>query len=191
MKITKTTFFFGIITILFFIGCMTPRGVFYKNFNPQKINIISVGEIKPFGRYETSGEMVRDLIIQHLLARNYTVKEENSSDVEYILLGSVTKFLPEKKFLVYTGTENQQVMLGGPLTEISGSNVYNIGSAFGVPNSEIVVTNATVGVSLRLVEKSSGNVVWSSSFVYEALTSDTAAEIVVNYLITSLTGLKK
>jgi len=81
-------------------------------------------------------------------------------------------------------------MVGGPLTEISGSNVYNIGSAFGIPNGEVVVTNATVAASVRLVEKRTGNIVWSSSFVYESLTSETAAGIVANYLITALTGKK-
>jgi hypothetical protein len=191
MSYFKRQELFIFLVSLFVSSCITPKGVFYKNFDPRKINIISVGEIKPFAQYNVSGEMIRDLIIQNLLARNFTVKEENSSDVEYVLLGSVTKFLPEKKFLVYTGTEKQQVMVGGPLTEISGSNVYNIGSAFGVPDGEVVVTNATVGVSVRLVEKHTGNIVWSSSFVYEALTSETAAGIVTNYLVTALTGIKK
>jgi len=186
----KIILLFSWIVILFFSSCITPRGIFYKNFDSQKINVISVGEIKPFAQYNVSGEMLRDLMIQNLLARGYTVKEENSADVDYVLLGSVTKFFPEKKFLVYTGTDKQQVMVGGPLTEISGNNVYNIGSAFGIPNGEVVVTNATVAASVRLVEKRTGNIVWSSSFVYESLTSETAAGIVANYLITALTGKK-
>ncbi|MCX7716239.1 MAG: hypothetical protein N2Z73_02350 [Endomicrobia bacterium] len=179
-----------ILSITFLFSCLTPRGTFYKSFDPQKLNVISVGEFKPFGGYISSGDMIRNLMIEHLLKRGFTVKEENSADVEYVLTGSVTRFLPEKKYLVYTGTEKQQVMIGGPLTEISGSYVYNIGSAFGIPNSQVVATNSTVGVSARLIEKKTGNVVWISSFVYEALTVETAADVVVNYLITSLTGKK-
>lgn len=180
------------VTILFFIfSCVTPRGVFYKDFDPQKLSVISVGEIKSYSDNPSSGEMIKSLIVEHLLQRGYTVKERDSYDVEYVLVGSVTKFLPEKKYLVYMGKDTQQVMLGGPLTEISGSYVYNIGSAFGVPNSDVVATNSTVGVSLRLIEKSSANIVWTSSFVYEALTVETAADVVVNYLITSLTAKKR
>ncbi len=193
MKIiyNTTAKFLILLTMLFYVGCtLTPRGVFYKDFDPRRISVISVGQFTTSSGNAIS-DYVKNLMIQNLLARNFTVKEVNSEDVDYVLLGSVTKFLPEKKFLVYTGTNKQQVMLGGPLTEISGSNVYNIGTAFGVSDGEIVVTNATVGVSARLVEKRTGNVVWSSSFSYEALTADTAAEIVANYLITSLTGLRR
>jgi len=181
-------YLFLIITFCF--ACVTPRGTFYKEFDPQKISVISVGEFKPYGNFISSGEMIKNLVIEHLLKRGYTIKEQDSPEVEYILLGSVTRFLPEKKYLVYTGTEKQQVMIGGPLTEISGSYVYHLGSAFGIPDSSIVATNSTVGVSARLVEKKTGNIVWTCSFVYEALTVETAADIVVNYLITSLTGKK-
>ena len=179
-----------VVVTVFLSSCVTPRGTFYKGFDPQKITVISVGEFKPYGGYPSSGDLIKNLMIEHLLRRDYTVKEQTDEEVEYILTGSVTRFLPEKKYLVYTGTDKQQVMLGGPLTEISGSYVYNIGSAFGIPNSEVVATNSTVGVSARLVEKKTGKIVWTSSFVYEALTVETAADIVANYLITSLTGKK-
>jgi hypothetical protein len=179
-----------LLFLISIFSCVTPRGTFYKGFDPQKLNVIAVGDFKPYGKESSSGEMIKNLVIEHLLKRGYTVKEKDSADVEYILVGSVTKFLPEKKYLVYMGTDKQQVMLSGPLTEISGSYVYNIGSAFGVPNSDVVATNSTVGVSARLIEKSTGNVVWTSSFVYEALTVETAADVVVNYLITALTGKK-
>lgn len=182
----------NIFLLFFFLltSCVTPRATFYKSFDPQKVSVIAVGEFKSYSGYTSSGDMVKNLMIEHLLRRGYTVKEQISEDVEYILTGSVTKFLPEKKYLVYTGTDKQQIMIGGPLTEISGSYVYNIGSAFGIPNSEVVATNSTVGVSARLIEKKTGNIVWTASFVYEALTVETAADIVVNYLITSLTGKK-
>lgn len=186
MKLFKNFFIFLVIIIF---SCITPKGTFYKGFDVNKVNTILVGDFKPFANFPSSGDMVRDLVVEHLLKRGYTVKEKDTEDVEYILLGSITKFLPEKKFLVYTGAE-KQVMITGPLTEISGNYVYNIGSAFGIPDSEVVATNSTVGVSLRLVEKKTGNVVWTSSFVYEALTVETAADIVVDYLITSLTGKK-
>ncbi len=180
------------ILILFFIfGCVTPKGTFYKDFDPQKLSVISVGEINSYSDNPSSGEMIKNLIVEHLLQRGYTVKERNSYDVDYVLVGSVTRFLPEKKYLVYIGTDKKQIILGGPLAEISGSYVYNIGSAFGIPDSNVVATNSTVGVSLRLIEKSSSNIVWTSSFVYEALTVETAADVVVNYLITSLTGKKR
>jgi hypothetical protein len=179
---------FLMITII--TSCVTPKGTFYKGFTPQKINVISIGEFKPYSNFPSSGEMMRNLVIDHLLRRGYTIKEQDSPESEYILLGSVTRFLPEKKYLVYTGTDKQQVMVGGPLTEISGSYVYNLGSAFGLQDSNIVATNSTVGVSARLVEKKTGNVVWTCTFVYEALTVETAADIVANYLVTSLTGKK-
>ncbi len=181
-------FFIFLVGIIF--SCITPKGTFYKGFDINKVDTIVVGDFKPFANYSSSGDMVKNLVVEHLLKRGYTVKEKDTEDAGYILLGSITKFLPEKKFLVYTGTEKQQVMITGPLTEISGNYVYNIGSAFGIPDSEVVATNSTVGISLRLVEKKTGNVVWTSSFIYEALTAETAADIVVDYLITSLTGKK-
>ncbi len=184
---------FIFFTLVVCFGCTTPRGTFHKEFNPKAISVISVGEFKPYGNFTSSGEMIKNLIIEHLLQRGYTIKEQDSPEVEYILLGSVTRFIPEKKYLVYTGSEKsekQQVVMSGPLTEISGSYVYNLGPAFGLPDSSIIATNSTVGVSARLVEKKTGNIVWTCSFVYEALTVETAADIVVNYLVTSLTGKK-
>lgn len=188
----KNLFFRILILLLtFFYGCgITPKSTFYKNFSLTAQNIISVDQFNS-SQDKVAGEYIRDLLIKELLSRNFTVKEINSEDVEYVIAGNVTRFLPEKKFLVYRGENKQQILLSSTLTEISGSNVYNIGSAFGLPDSQIVVTNATVGVSARLVEKKTGNIVWSGSFVYEALTVDTAAEVVANYLITSLTKIKK
>ncbi len=186
MKLIKSFLFFLAIICL---GCITPKGTFYRGFDINKVEVLAVGEIKPYANYLSSGEMVKNLVIEHLLKRGYTVKEEESGDVEYVLIGAITKFLPEKKYLVYTNKE-QQVIINSPLTEVKGSYVYNIGKAFGIPDSEIIATNSTVGVSLRLIDKKNGNVVWTSSFVYEALTVETAADTVVNYLITSLTGKK-
>lgn len=171
--------------------CVTPKGVFHKDFDIDKLTTIFVEEFKPYNGYPSSGEMIRDLIIQHLLRRKFVVKDLNTEDVKYILSGSVTKFYPEKRYLVYIGEEGKDnIIVGSTLTEISGSYVYKISSAFGLKNAEIVATNSVVGVSAKLIEKDTGKILWSSSFTYEALTVETAADVVVNYLVTSLTGKK-
>lgn len=151
---------------------------------------IYVGEFKSYHNYSYSGDMIRDIVIQHLLKRNYVVKNTETEDTEYILVGTVLKFQPEKKYLVYMGENDKQVIVTNALTEINGSYVYKISSAFGLKNAEVVATNSTVAVSAKLIEKKTGKILWSSSFSYEALTVETAAEIVVNYLVTSLTGRK-
>lgn len=187
MKILK---FVLTICLLGFFCCVTPKGVFYRGFELSRSAVISVDEFKPYGNYSSSGEMIRDLIIQHLLRRNFIVKDAKAEDVEYVLVGAVIKFQPEKKYLVYMGEEDKQIVVGNTLTEISGSYVYKISSAFGLKNAEVIATNSTVGVSAKLIEKKTGKILWSSSFTYEALTIETAADVVANYLVTSLTGKK-
>lgn len=186
----KKYFSIVIFSLYFIFSCVTPKGVFYKGFKVLENATIYVGEFKPYNNYSSSGEIIRDMIVQQLLKRNFVVKNVETEDTEYILVGAVIKFQPEKKYLVYMGEDDKQVVVTNALTEINGSYVYKISSAFGLKNAEVIATNSTVAVSAKLIEKKTGKILWSSSFSYEALTVETAAEVVANYLVTSLTGKK-
>jgi hypothetical protein len=165
-------------------GCVAaPRGAFRKGFDPASVQEIAVGA---FGSGQGSGgEFMRDLFIQELLRRGMSVKAEPSG-ARYVLKGVVSRFMPERQFMIYSGTQNAVIV--NHITEVPGSMVYNVGPVFGLQSEQVVVSNATVGVSARLEDTSTGDVLWTGSFTYEALSVDTAAQAVARYLVNALFG---
>jgi len=165
-------------------GCVAaPRGAFRKGFDPATVQEIAVGTFSSEQGF--SSEFLRDVFTQELLRRGVSVKTQPSA-ARYVLKGTVARFVPERQFMISAGTHNAVIV--NRVTEVPGSTVYNVGPVFGLQHEQVVLTNATVGVSARLEDAATGDVLWTGSFSYEALSVETAAQAVARYLVNALFG---
>lgn len=177
---------------LFLSGCATTRVGLKPGYDFSKVRSVAIGTFVPFGGYNTSSELVADEFARVLMQNGYIVKR-NEEDVDVILQGSITQFAPSRKFLFYTAEpldidkEKKVVVVTPQMLEIGGSNVYSLGYAFGLGrNAQILISNATIGISARLIDASTKEIVWTNSFTYEGLDIQSATETTVRYLVKSI-----
>lgn len=179
-----------LIVFLFICSCASPRAAYKKGFDFSGIRDIRVGNFSSFGGNSNSGPVVAGEFIRQLINSGYSVKQSPSDNVDAVIEGNVTEYYPNRRFLIQVaqkeGTGNNVVIYQSPV-EISGSNVYNLGSAFGLgEENRVVVSNATIGISAMLKDARTGEVVWSNMYTYEGLDLGTALEGTVKYLLRSL-----
>jgi len=183
----KILYFFLGIFISGILSC-TPRVAIKPGFDFTKVGNIGVGDFTAFPGAPNSSELVRDEFTRQLMRMGYNVKR-GKDGVDYVFEGTIIEFAPAKRYLFYNGDPNssqQQLVIGGMGLEISGSNVYSLGSAFGLKNSQIVMSNSIAGLSARLVDIKTGEIIWTNAFSFEALDIQFAIEGTVNYLLKSL-----
>jgi len=176
-----------LILLLLFIFSCTPRVAIKPGFDFTQVKSVGIGDFISYGNFNNSAELVKDEFTRQLIKMGYNVKR-GKEGMDYIFEGTVTEFSPTKRYLFYFGDKDkqQQIIIGTLGLEISGSNVYSLGSAFGLKDSEILVSNATCGLTARLVDTKTGEIIWTNSFSYEALDIQYAVEGVVSYLLRSL-----
>lgn len=178
-----------LLLIVLLCSCVAPRSAYKKNYNFADIKTISVGKFSSFKGSGNSGSVVENEFVKQLIELGYSVKINELSNTDVILSGSVSEYFPNRRFLIRESQSNgqQNVVVAEPAVEISGSHVYNLGSAFGLEgNNQIVVSNATVGIYAYIKDIKTGEVVWSNSYAYEGLDLNTALESTVKYLLNSL-----
>ena len=171
-------------------GCSTvPTGGIKAGFDFSSIKTIGIGPFAPSNSDQSSGEVVSAEFAKQFLQKGYNVKYSREN-VDVVLEGNIIEYRPSKKFLFTTpesDNPNQVTLNQQQIVELSGSNAYSLGSAFGVnDNSKIVVSNATLGISARLVIPATNEVVWTNSYTYEGLDINSAIETTVEYLIRSI-----
>lgn len=180
------------------ISCVSPRVAYKQGFDFKNIKSVTVGQFSSSRDDSNSGHVVASEFIRQLLAMGYAVKTSEDEGTEFILTGSVTEYFPNRRYLIMTGEKesqqddssnkesNQKIVITQQQIELSGTSVFNLGSAFGLEeNNNIIVSNATVGVSAYLKDVKSGEVVWSNSYTYEGLDLNTALEVTVASLLRS------
>ncbi len=179
----------------FLIACAPTRLAIKSGYDFSKVQIIRVNEFSGEGE---SGRIVQEEFIRQFLEKGLTVratgketsfeKEADTLKTGLLVTGAVTRYLPERKFLVYLGegTTAQQIVVYPSLTEISGTYGYSSGGIAGLEGSQILITNATIGIAAKMVDLKSGEVIWADSYTYEGLDIQTATENVVRYFLRSL-----
>jgi hypothetical protein len=155
-------------------------------YNFAKIQRISVHPFEGPGGPAVTDEFVRQLVGTSLEVTD----QKHSGDV--ILTGSVTDYKPTTKLMVFLGNTSvltpggQAVVVSNPVVSVGGSQVTPEGPALGLPNTQVVSVSATVGVIARLVDSSTGNIVWSDTYTYEGLDTTSALDAVIGSLLKSL-----
>ena len=202
--------FFILGGVVFLSSSCAPRAAFKRDYDFSRLKRLAVLRFQGAG-----GDAVSDILAQTLLSAGVTVIERREAEallnerrlgqgalgdpapaaevgrllgVDGVLAGSVLDFSPSQKYLVLLGTQTATgvLVVSNQVIPLSGSQVYSQGSAFGLPDSRIVIGSATVAVSTRLIDVKTGEVVWAQSENYEGLDIAAATEGVARALVRSL-----
>lgn len=121
---------------------------------------------------------VTDEFSRQLMLRGYRVRVGGpSAGSDVWLQVTVSQVIPDKKYLVpLQGSLGNQTMILNPITEVGGRTLYPSGSGGGVQDAQILVSNATLSLSARLVTPDTQELLWSGSVTYEGLDLDVAVE---------------
>ncbi|AKL97629.1 hypothetical protein [Endomicrobium proavitum] len=183
------------VFFIFLSACAANRAVVKSDYNFSAVKVISVGNFTADAAYPSSGNAVKNSVMKYLLAMGYTVVANNKTKADAVVSGSVTTYLPNKKYLVrmpdYEKINNhhgQTVIYGGAdIMEVGGSNVYDLGTAFGLgEDNRVIASNATVGISAYMTDAETGEVVWSDSYTYEGLDLSSALDGAVKYILKTI-----
>ena len=177
---------------IFLPGCASQRAFVKQDFNFASIQTVRVGNFTPASGQPNSGSIVSSAFIRQLLERGYTIVT-GDSEADAVIEGSVITFMPERRFLIRTPDNRRSghdhiFVHGSDMVEIGGSNVYDLGPAFGSDggNSRIMASNATAGIAAHMVDTATGKIVWSNSQTFEGLDLTSALNGAVRFLLRSL-----
>ena len=170
-----------IVLLLLAVGCVTVPAV-KEGFNFSDYEKIGVVEFVSYGFSPESGASVSDEFIRHLIKSGVSVvdikrpsRETPESylalaaehQVSGIITGTVTRYAPDARHTVYFKNEEGEII------------------------SEVFFRNARVGVSAKVIDGKSGEVVWSDNFDYSGFEIDTAINVVVDVLMRRLISGKR
>ena len=174
-----------------FFGCASSNAVYKQDYDFSKIKNVYVEN----GSYSTQTQAIRDSIIKQLMSKGFNLKS-SSADADIIVNYSITEYQPSKKYLVhkdepypyhepvpYGPRHSNTIVVHNDPVEISGSSVYDLGTAFGVDNATVIASNATVGVSITIKDVSTKDIIWTNSYTYEGLDLTSAVDGVIRYIL--------
>ena len=195
--------------LLFLASCAGPQVAVNRRADFSKIHRIAVTSFSGPG-----GEGASDLLAQDLLARGADVIERQRLDavlneqhlsvegilepstikrlgkilgVDALIVGTVTSYSPGQSYLVFSGGGSGSTVIGNAVTPISGSGMlYSQGPAIGAPGSEVLTSNATVGLTARMVDVETASIMWSARMNYEGFDVETAMSQVTKSFADSL-----
>lgn len=182
---------FLVVFLFFVMSCATNRAVVKQDYDFSQIKTIRVENFADSG-YENSGSVVKNAFVKQLLEKGYKVVVDKNLSADVVIEGSLTAYNPDKKYLVNDSSNEkrgrrQTVVYNNQITEIGGSNVYDLGTAFGMgKNSRVVASNATVGIYAYMIDAKTSEVIWSASYTYEGLDLSTALEGAVKYILRTI-----
>ena len=137
--------------LFFVIGCESTSKHYYvrQQIDYSSIKRAAVLPFEPLTSDEYAGEKIRQLVITELLSRGIDVVEP----------GEVTRALVELKIRSLGSIKTTDIQT---LAKTLGVEALMMGSveAYGISRG-ITVSYPEVSISLRLVEASSGNIIWS------------------------------
>ena len=182
----------GIAASIIFIGC-GPRVAIRTDYDFNKIARIGIlrfgsSQIQYLSSYDP-GSAVADEFIFQFLRRGVKVVERSRIEnvlkehrlwksgnidpatikkmgrllgVDVLIMGTVTKYIPDKKKRIYIRDDNGEVQ------------------------EEIFLVEAEVGISARMVDVVTGEVIWAGSYEYDSFYVDAAIRQAVSALVNSL-----
>ncbi len=194
LKLSKNTVFLTVSLAIcaVFIGC-GPKVAFRSDYDFKKIARIGVlkfdsSQIQYLPSYDP-GNAIADEFVFQFLNRGIKVVERSHIEnvikeqklwksgyidpatikkmgkilgVDALIMGSVTRYIPDKKNRVYIKDDQGKIQ------------------------EEIFLVEAEVGISARMVDVVTGEVIWVSSYVYDSFYVDTAIRQAVSAILDSL-----
>ena len=193
LKVKSFGFLFIIFNFTFYIfncffsGCVTTKTVVKKGYDFSNIKKIAVLKFSGIG-----GEAVANEFIRQFLASGISVIDRSGTEtvdskslgVDAVISGNVVEFNPSNKLLIFK--EKGDIVISDRAYPISGTTVLPTGSAFGLEDANVFSVSASVSVSAKMTDTTTGEVVWSDSNSYEALDINTAVELITSSFKSSL-----
>jgi hypothetical protein len=167
-----------------FSACVSPRVVTKPGVDFSRIRSIVLLESDRQTERSVIDEFARQLIL-----RGYSVqvRPRGGTKTDAVLQVNIAQLTPDKKYLVQLdkkdGGKDRDVLVLHPVTEISGRTVYPSASVSGLEDAQIMISNATVSLSARLMDPASREILWSAAATYEGLDLDAAVEGAVGSLM--------
>jgi TolB-like protein len=98
--------------------------------------------------------------------------------VDALFVGTVARSKESRSYMVTNARHNKLTQV----TAVDGRTVVPSGSVAGVPNSQIVTTEASASVIARMVDARTGSILWSATMSDEGFDSaDTIDEIMESF----------
>lgn len=165
-----------ILSLVILSSCALRSSVLRSGYDFSKIKKIAVLDFKSADFQPISGHMASDIYIKYLLHEGYNV-------IERIELDSILR----EHDIVFSGAmDPKQIKKIGKLTGVdafvAGSVLQFVPEIYVYATGKIEFTAAQVGITARMIDVESGQVLWTGSNAYDGMNTQVASE----YLIASL-----
>lgn len=184
------SFYFIVIMflVLLIVSCATQTIVLKKDYDFNKIKRIAVLPFKAPAFNEEKGSMVSQLFVKYLLKAGYDVIEREELDAilrEHQL--SQTNLMDSNYI--------KQLKLLGIDALVAGSITKSIPEREFYEDSRIRFIAAQCGLTCRMIDVTTGEIIWAGSDTYEGMTEQSAFDYIayslVNELVKRINRLEK
>lgn len=185
-------------------ACVTPQVA----FNPRA-NFAAVRRVAVVTFAGPQGDLAADLLTQNLVAHGADVVERQQLSailneqhlassgildprtvqevgkilgVDALFVGTVAQ---SKEAQSYVVTQPQNAIVGG-IAPVGGKTVVSEGPVLGVPDSQVVTTEADAALVARMVDVKTGSILWSASMSYEGFDVQSAMQGIAESFVQSL-----
>lgn len=195
---------FIVLAVAALAACETPQVAVNPRANFGAVRRVAV---VTFGG--PSGDLAADLMTQNLVAHGADVVERQQLSailneqhlstsgildprtvqqvgkilgVDALFVGTVAQSKESQSYVV---TQPRRAIVGG-VTPVGGSTVLSEGPILGVPNSQVVTTEAAASLVARMVDVKTGSILWSASMSYEGFDVQSAMQGITEAFVHSL-----
>lgn len=170
--------------MFFLSSCVSVVPVYRQDYDFSKIKTIYVEDSGD----TNIGKTIQNAVIKQLMVKGFDIRStyNSSDDIDIIVSVSVSQYQPSKTYLVreHINSPNVVVYNDDPF-ELSGSTIYNSGSAFGMNDTKLFSSTAAVGLSISMRDPVNNEIIWTSSYTYEGFDIDSSIDGAVKYILKS------
>ncbi|HBU69738.1 MAG TPA: hypothetical protein DEE98_05080 [Elusimicrobia bacterium] len=187
MRINKLSLLFALAFAVFFSSCATQTLVLKQGYDFSKVKRVAV---LPFSGdiYSNSGQMVSEIFMKHLLGAGYNVVERNELD-------AIMKEYNLSKSGLMNPEQIKQLKLSGVDALVAGSITKDTPEMNLFENGYPRFVAAQAGITCRMIDVETGELLWAGSDTYDGMTQQTAfdylAESIVRQLVRDIRNAKK
>lgn len=159
--------------------------------------------------------MARKITVQTLDGGGFQASRDQAraKGFNYFIVASYTRYQPGQKYVINQAPGQTSTYYPNPTSPYNPNpsspypgqtTVYRSGSPTPIPGGaatttttmgpgmqqQILISNASVGMTAQMLEVSTGNIIWTGAYTYEALDVESATEGIASNLVESLPGPK-
>ena len=175
----RTAISLMLLAAVFFTSCASQSIVLKQGYDFKKIRKVAVVGFKDSAYYPNSGTMVSQLFAKYLLKAGYNIVERDELDTimrEHNL--AQTGLMDPDQITIFKLSGIDAIVTGSIPMVVPEQNFYDAG------NPRFIA--AQVGVTARMIDVTTGEVLWIGSDTYDGTNTQTAFEYLVSSLVRQL-----